>query len=232
MQVRALLFMLLIAGCTPASSLSADRQRCIECALRAHRAPEAAAIMAKRLTGECEAGDARACSILGVMYERGTGRMYRPDMAAHLYRRACQGGNLPSCVNLGQLMERGRGAPRDLAAAEATYELACHGGEAEGCAGLGRLLLRRGELRRGATVSRRACREGAGEGCYAMASLHRQGALRAPSADRARRYDVRACGLGIERACARATVPLGADPSDARFDGSYEHSSSRATAPQ
>ncbi len=186
--------------------------------------------MAERLTGECEDGDARACSILGVMYERGTGRMHRPDMAAHLYRRACQGGNLPSCVHLGRLMEQGLGAPRDAAAAEMTYELACHGGEAEGCAGLGRLLLLRGELRRGAMVSRRACREGAGEGCFAMASLHRQGASSARSADRARHYDVRACGLGVERACARATTPIGAHPSDARFG--YERSSSRATAPQ
>lgn len=189
--------------------------------------------MAKRLTVDCEAGDARACSILGVMYERGTGRMQRPDMAASLYRRACRGGNLPSCVHLGHLMESGRGARRDVAAAESTYELACHGGEAEGCAALGRLLLQRGELRRGVVASRRACRDGAGDGCYSMASLHRQGALRTSSAERARRYDVKACGLGVEPACARATTPIGAHPDDARIPvAGYGRSSSRATAPQ
>jgi len=228
-HVARLAPLLFLAACTPAA-LSAERQECIECALRAHRAPEAAAAIAGRLTRECEAGEAGSCSILGVMYERGTGRMHRPDTAAHLYRLACRGGNLRSCVHLGRLLETGLGTRADLAGAELTYELACHGGEAEGCAGQGRLLIRRGELQRGANASRRACVEGSGDGCFAMASLYREGSLTEGADDRARRYDIRACGLGHEPACSRATAPIGSHPGD-RAPG-YLRASSRATAPQ
>jgi TPR repeat protein len=124
--------LLLLAGtmvaCTPPSRVSAYHQHCLECALRRTADPTGVP-QAVRYFGEgCRDGDARSCSVLGVMYERGRGVVADRDQALTLYGRACRGGNPEGCVNLGRLVEG-----RDAEGALVAYEVACAGHNAEGC---------------------------------------------------------------------------------------------------
>ena len=117
-----------VVGCAPTPRVSSYHQRCLECALRRSGNPLEVAEAHRYFTEGCEDGDARSCSVLGVMVEQGRGVPADPSRALRLYRYACVRGNTDACVNVGRLVE---GA--DVAGAVAAYEVACAAHHSDAC---------------------------------------------------------------------------------------------------
>src|SRR5262245_60121567 len=99
-----------------------DPQRCVETAIRRGVVPESEELA--HFERRCAAGDAAACSIIGVVSQRSD-----PARSWYLYGRACHAGNARACANLAQLFERA-GSSRD---ALALYDHACRHDVPEAC---------------------------------------------------------------------------------------------------
>lgn len=190
-------------GCASKAQLLAERQACIECALREHDSPETLPDAEAKFTRWCAEGDARSCSVLGVMFENGRGVVADPGKAARLYGRACRGGNAPACVSLGRMMEAGTAARPDPEGAIVMYEAACDAGELAGCEQLGRTLADIGRLRLAAKVLGSACKRGHAASCETLGTLVAEGRGVARSERRAQELFRRACRGGHANACAR-----------------------------
>ena len=121
----------------------------------------------------CDAGDAAACTQLGVIYNRGTGVARDLTAATFYYERGCTGGDLPGCNNLGTIYQYGAmGLRGDRSKAASLYERACNGGHLEGCANLGTLYLDEPgasaqQRARGRELLRKACAAGLAKACRA-----------------------------------------------------------------
>jgi TPR repeat protein len=125
--VRRFFFVLFVVGCG-SGSLQERQQKCVECALRQHETIADMHAAVARFDRGCLSGDARSCSVLGVMYEEGRGVRRDAARARALYAHACSAGNAPACTNLGRLVQE-----RDTAGALVAFEVACHRGDVEGC---------------------------------------------------------------------------------------------------
>ncbi len=126
--IGALVTLGALVGCTPTPRVSTYHQRCLECALRRSANPLEVAEAYAYFSEGCEDGDARSCSVLGVMVEQGRGAPADPVRALALYRYACGRGNTDACVNVGRLVEAG-----DVAGAVAAYEVACAARHPDAC---------------------------------------------------------------------------------------------------
>jgi serine/threonine-protein kinase len=121
----------------------------------------------------CEAGDAAACTQLGVLYNRGAGVARDLTAASLYYDRGCAGGDLAGCNNLGTIYQHGAvGLRGDRSKAASLYERACSGGHHEGCANLGLLYLgdpgaSTQQRTRGRTLLQQACAAGVERACRA-----------------------------------------------------------------
>lgn len=73
---------------------------------------------------EAEAGDPKAQTYVGEIYEKGLGTAADYGAAAQWYRRAAEQNYAPAQVNLGSLYERGLGVPRDPQQAVSWYRRA------------------------------------------------------------------------------------------------------------
>jgi uncharacterized protein len=196
----------LVGGGCAESSLSANQQACMECAIRAHSDPEAARMAARDLARQCEAGAHRSCSVLGVMYEHGRGVARRPDHAERLYRAACVGGNTTGCVNLGRLLQEGTAGRVDPEGAAAVFEVACSLDHADGCYELARIRYTRGDGEGAAEALGRSCAQHHADACHGLGAMHEHGHGVPRDLATARRYFTQACARGHADACRRAAV--------------------------
>jgi TPR repeat protein len=136
-----------------AAPLDDRQQACLECAIRRHQSAQSSAAQfsaaqspaaeppsAEALAhfhSACGAGDVRACSVLGVMYEQGHIVPRDEGRAMQLFQYACLHHNAAACVSLGGLFIAG--PRRDEDAAALMYQVGCEAGSAEGCQRLARL---------------------------------------------------------------------------------------------
>jgi TPR repeat protein len=188
-----------------AQPLTAEQQRCVECSLRRNAEAPARDAVA-HFGASCSAGDLRACSVLGVMYEQGQHVDKDEARAKRLFSRACRGGNAAACVSLGKLcLAAGH---RDEEAAALTFELGCDAGEAEGCYQLGLLRYQRGEHAGVRGPLSRACRQGHASACEGLGAMYLHGHGVKPDLRRAQKLMRRACRLGSSSACDRDERPL------------------------
>jgi TPR repeat protein len=95
----------------------------------------------------CQKSDARACNMVGVMFEFDVQGNNDAALASGFYRRACDATYAPGCNNLAWLYLGGRGVPQDRQQAMRLFyfaydaaRLACMRGEASGCLMAGELL--------------------------------------------------------------------------------------------
>jgi TPR repeat protein len=107
------LSMLLASGWMPESA-RADTLRQGRAAYDRGYYPKAAAI----LVPLAEAGDPRAQSIVGFLYETGRGLPQNLTVACYWYRRAAEQGDPTAQYLLGLQYDRGQGVPHDLVEAE------------------------------------------------------------------------------------------------------------------
>lgn len=152
---------------------------------------------ARTASQRCSAGDAKACTRLGVRYENGDGvaknlaRRFAtrsrlavapvwdkgigvkasPTEAAGFFRAGCNGGHVAACVFLGHRYETGKGVSQDDGAAVGWYK--------------------------------KACDKGNGEGCFFLGNMYTWGKGVEKNPTQAKAYHERACALGNQDACAK-----------------------------
>ena len=85
----------------------------------------------------CAAGDARACTNLGVMFENGQGVYGDEVKAAELYDDGCEGGDSLGCTYLGFMYQGGRGVPASPVKAYEMFRLGCEASHSVACTHLG-----------------------------------------------------------------------------------------------
>lgn len=94
------------------------------------------------LTTKAESGDAQACRILSIKYEKGTPDLpVNEKLAIHWLKKAAEGGDLVAQYNLGAAFFNGAGVPKDEKAAMEWLRKAAVGGNAGAQETLGRLIL-------------------------------------------------------------------------------------------
>jgi TPR repeat protein len=85
----------------------------------------------------CEASaDARACSAVGWMRERGSVLARDEKLAAELYQKACDGGQSSACERLGKLYLAGTGVGADDVTALNLFRKACNDARSDACTDL------------------------------------------------------------------------------------------------
>ena len=165
----------------------------------------------------CHHGSTAGCYNAARRYERGDVEGADAQRTVDYYRRAAElsasaCGDAPDpldCYAVGFMAENGRGLPADLARAAGAYERACAAGDPFGCVRFARLVELgawrppAGEEVRPGEVLRKACDDGAFDGCEAIAeAAARQGG--AVYGLPAQGWLERACEHGGARACFRA----------------------------
>lgn len=151
----------------------------------------------------CEVGNAFGCSILGSMYEDGTGVDVDGAKAITLYEQGCDGGDPSGCTSLGFVYEFGVGGQLDQAQAVANYAKGCEGGHAIGCGSLG-FMYQNGngvavDIVRAVSLYERSCDLGDTTGCLNLGNMYWAGD-----------------GVSIDRPRAMALYELGCDRGYAR----------------
>ncbi|QRK07904.1 sel1 repeat family protein [Archangium violaceum] len=109
---------------------------CFDAAAEAERKGEVARA-AELYTRVCDAGVARACTVLGTLVWQGRGVSADPARAFSLYMRACEAGDAAGCFSAGICHRTGACAEKNDAEASKLLRRACDGGDARACANLG-----------------------------------------------------------------------------------------------
>jgi TPR repeat protein len=125
-----------------------DPQACVETAIRRGAPPDPEQLA--HFEAQCARGDAAACSILGVMHERGEDNA----RAWLLFGGACRSGNARACANLAELLERGH--PSGTSQVVLLYDHACRHDVPQACTKLGRIH-ETGDRRRAVELYEIAC---------------------------------------------------------------------------
>jgi uncharacterized protein len=133
---------------------------------------------------DCERGNGRSCSRLGVLLQAGQAAPGQLVRGTAVLQARCVGGLGAACVQLGELFEQGRGVTRDPARATelrknaaSLFELACTNGQASACMDAAELHeLGRGVARDAAfstALLQRACAKGEELACHYARRLGR-----------------------------------------------------------
>ncbi|MET0402047.1 MAG: tetratricopeptide repeat protein [Cystobacter sp.] len=87
-------------------------------------------------TRGCDAGVARACTLLGTLVWQGRGASADPQRAYSLYAKACEAGDSAGCFSAAICHRTGACAEKNDAQATALLQKACDGGDSRACANL------------------------------------------------------------------------------------------------
>ena len=182
-----------------------DSQHCMDTANRYYEGDDNKAVALWRKA--CDGGDARGCTNLGFMYEKGQGVTQDDAQALSLYRQGCDGGHAGGCTNLGFMYDEGQGVTQDEAQALSLYRQGCDGGEARGCTNLG-LMYATGQ---GVTQDdvqavswyRQGCDGGNAQGCSYLGDRYERGVGVMEDSQKARTFYERGCKAGDAWGCNR-----------------------------
>jgi len=109
---------------------------CFDAAVEAERKGDAARAVELN-TRVCDAGVARACTLLGTLVWQGRGVAADPARAYALYMRACEGGDAAGCFSAAICHRTGACAEKNDAEATKLLRRACDGGDTRACGTLG-----------------------------------------------------------------------------------------------
>src|SRR5690606_16547595 len=116
---------------------------------------------------QCVKGSAKSCSILGFMYEKGTGLRANASAARIHYEKGCAKGDSDGCTGLAYMISKGEGGvKKDEAKARSMFDRECKRGNARACSGLGQIERFANNLLLAGTWFRRACSLGYTRGCF------------------------------------------------------------------
>lgn len=163
----------------------------------------------------CALNDARGCSALAEMYDKGDGIDTDMRHATEYYKKACDvsdGRDRKACIVaglkltvLGLAYETGSGLDKNTDKAFLSYETACGYECAQGCTNLGRThengIGTQKSYMQAAQSYQKACSLGDGNGCYALGRLFELGLGVKPDMGYTKKYYAKACILKIKDAC-------------------------------
>jgi TPR repeat protein len=151
----------------------------------------------KDLPPRCDAGEPRACDVLGILQLQGLGSAADPTAVAKLLR-GCDLGYARACSEAAALTAmRANGG----ASAQALVASACDGGDDLGCALNGKLLVNSNQITHALELFEHACAAGGETGCVDLAGLYDAGGPVTEDKARATVYYKRACDGGSFRGC-------------------------------
>jgi TPR repeat protein len=164
----------------------------------------------------CEAGEARACTVLGQLLHSGAGGSQDDVGARKMFEKACAEGDGVGCTALGKSV-----AAVDPTRALALFERGCAGGDVVGCAAAGAQHLGSGApgAKRDALKARdalaRACEGGDGPSCATLGVLYDSGDPQLPRQPMlAETMLRRGCMRGSAEACGGLGMALASKQSD------------------
>lgn len=209
-RITAAAIGIVLAGCGAqakprAAPATINSQVCVERSLRRSADPGMVALVFGEFTKACDAGEASACSSLGVMYEIGLGTAEDHVRAGQLYKSACAAQNIGGCTNLGLAYLHGFGVTADSQRARQLLEWSCKFKHPVACRELGAMHL----VGEGVDVSadaavryfRLGCKYADGEACFNLGMLFEQGVSQRQDTAQAIGYYEQACVQGEARAC-------------------------------
>ncbi len=149
----------------------------------------------------CEAKDAPACWLYGVMLAAGEGGPKDQVEANRVYTFACDNRNAAACNNLGNIYKNGLDVAVDLVKARALFEKACELGDGNGCNN-GGITFAKGEGgavddTKARSLYQKACDKNIGAGCNNLGVLLRDGRGGPVDHVAARKQFERSCNLGF-----------------------------------
>lgn len=145
-------------------------------------------------TEAADAGNIRAMTTLGAIYETGTGPTEYPGMAVDYYQRAASAGANDAAVNLARMLAEGTGVPQDLPKAVSLLKDASSAGSQQAAFNLGVLALNNQGVPAAEARSwfGLASDRGYVEGHFRAALLYESSELGPPDTKRAAEYALRA----------------------------------------
>lgn len=105
------------------------------CARSKPPAQDAARASLERQAKVCDGGNADACFVVAIRFERGLGAPVDLATSRTAWNRACALGAARACAQLGFRLEHGVPYPQDLTQAARAYRRACDGDDPMGCYG-------------------------------------------------------------------------------------------------
>ncbi|RKH18469.1 sel1 repeat family protein [Corallococcus sp. CA047B] len=165
----------------------------------------------------CNGGDPRSCAGLGVLKEEGRGVAKDADGAAKLYAQACERGIGEGCGRLALLYGEGRGVPKSEAQAVRFFQQGCAHDDGLSCNNLGVLMLMGGfglpqDVAGGMGRLVQACNRQVATACETVAGEFDSGTRTRKDPRLAASYFRQACGMGLQKACERASTAVAATP--------------------
>jgi serine/threonine protein kinase len=152
-----------------------------------------------------DSGNARACTFLGYINEKGLGVTQDYDLAAKQYVKACNVGWPQGCFDLGILYENGNGVTKSYTKAAALYRKACDNLDQDGCNNLGILLFNgKGMIRdyiHAAALFSKACDAGNDQGCTNLGINYLLGLGVDKDLQKARQLFDKGCAKGDQAGC-------------------------------
>ena len=124
---------------------------------KAQEAPRVVEDPYKKLSEECEAGDAKRCFELGDKLVNGNVTARDLPRARKVHQGACDKEHMGACVQLGGLFLKGLGGAQDVDRAEEIFQATCDGGYMDGCARLARVSFVAGDYKTARKVFEKAC---------------------------------------------------------------------------
>lgn len=148
-----------------------------------------------------DAGDAKACTHLGLLYHRKSTLKDAKQRALAHYKRGCIGKDPVACHALAHLYNNGEGTARDTAKAIALFATACEDDLPESCRNAGVYEHERGNTAHAIPHFEHACALGEPDSCSYLGVLLSLGAGVKRDLDRARKLQESACEQGVARGC-------------------------------
>lgn len=187
-----------------------------------HESKEAAPF----LDESCKRGNARACEVLGSIYEYGSGVAGDSSRAAALYSRmvtlyatACDKGSRDGCSGLRSIYHSEGQEPdwylpddkRDIPREIVLFTTACDAHSAEGCRYLGDLYWKGEDVvqdrAEAVALYTKSCDANDADGCADLADGYKLGLGVEKDAARAVEFLTKGCNLGAQRACDQVKEP-------------------------
>jgi len=147
------------------------------------------------------------CTIVGKMFEEGSGAKKSTKTALKIYKRGCDIGEGKSCAKAALFYSKGLGgAVTNKEKSMHYYKLACSGGGAISCFNYGVYMKRKGMVKKAIPFFHKGCEIGFGPSCNMIGGIYFNGDGATKSTLFALDYFSQGCDLEDEKSCTNVEV--------------------------
>ncbi len=158
----------------------------------------------------CDAGDAKKCYELGVIFYEGEKIEKNYKEAARFYSKACNGGDSRACSSLGEMYYWGSVIKKNYAKAFILFSKACDANYAKGCTALGYMWGHGNSVKKDKVkaykFTSKACAGGDAIGCYNLGNMYAEGLGVKQDDVKAEEFYGKACAAGNADGCKRYSI--------------------------